>query len=292
MSIANKQRRLEAQCLQLRLSDHEFRRIQLLVRENFGIQLTDQNRELVVNRLHRHVGSQGFCSYDSYLDSVERDTSGVALDNLAGLITTNHTHFFRESSHFDYLLSKALPEIDRQMQKHGGRDLRVWCAGASSGQEAYTIAMCLMEYFGHRYGQLNVELLATDISKAALDHAAKGIYPAADIARLPEQMSKRYVQLYDDTHCIVSDTLRKQVLFRRFNLVALSYPFKESFHIVFFRNVMIYLDDGVREAILSKLYRVTTPGGYLFVGHAESYMRSNPGYDYVAPAVYRKVLTV
>jgi chemotaxis protein methyltransferase CheR len=132
------------------LSDRAYRRICDLVQGYFGIHLAHEKQFLIVNRLHNHVRSLGLDSYEAFLDHVQADASGEALDVLAGLISTNHTYFFREEGHFEFLKTQGLPEIETRLARTRDNDLRVWCAAASTGEEAYSIVMTMRDYFGPR----------------------------------------------------------------------------------------------------------------------------------------------
>jgi chemotaxis protein methyltransferase CheR len=270
------------------LSDRTYRRVCDLVQGHFGIHLAAEKQCLIVNRLHNHVQALGFNSYEAYLDHVETDVSGAALDTLASLISTNHTYFFREEAHFDFLTTHALPSIESALARAGDHDLRLWCAAASTGEEAYSIAMTLLDYFGLRYGRYDAGLLATDLSLKALRQAATGVYTREQVQRVPPHLRQRYLRQRDDKHWMVMPEVRSEVLFRKFNLMAARYPFKKPFHAIFCRNVMIYFDAPTRRRLVQRLYDFTAPGGYLFVGHSESIDREATGYRAICPAVYRR----
>ena len=266
------------------LSDYGYRRICDLVRDRFGIQLSSQRQVLVVNRLGREVQALGFNSYESYADYVEADPSGRAAEMLAGLISTNHTYFFREPAHFDYLRQVVLPRLAGL----GETDLRFWCAAASTGEEAYSIVMTMMEYFGPHYRGFDAGVLATDLSVRALRKAQVGHYDADQLQAILPDLRARYFTAGPEGKFAVAPKLRAEVLFRKFNLVADSYAFKRGFHVIFCRNVMIYFDAATRRQLAADLYEVTAPGGYLFIGHCETLGTDSGGFCAVAPAVYQR----
>jgi chemotaxis protein methyltransferase CheR len=270
------------------LSDRAYRRVRDLVQGHCGIHLAHEKRALVVNRLQNHVQALGFDSYDAFLDHVDADVSGAALDTLASLISTNHTYFFREEAHFEFLAAHALPGIESALARERDNDLRLWCAAASTGEEAYSIAMTLFDYFGPRYARYDAGLLATDLSLRALRQAAAGVYTHEQVQRVPPGPRQRYLRPQRDGHWAVAPEVRGEVLFRKFNLMAARYPFKRPFHAIFCRNVMIYFDGPTRRRLVQRLYEFTAPGGYLFVGHSESIDRDATGYRPVRPAVYRR----
>jgi chemotaxis protein methyltransferase CheR len=275
-------------CRNLTLHKHEYQRIRDLVQTHCGLHLTEEKQTLIMNRLYTHVTSQGFPSYGAYIDDLEADTSGLALDHLVSLIATNHTSFFREEAHFVYLQTHVLPDIERQLQRTRDNDLRIWCAAASTGEEAYSMMITLFEYFGPRYARFNAGLLATDISMKALHKAARGVYTAAQVHAVPPVLRERYFRRSDEHQYAVLPALKAEVVFRKFNLMTARYPFKKPFHIIFCRNVMMYFDAPTRRKLVQKLYDCTSPGGYVFSGHAETIEREDRRYEYVRPAVYRK----
>jgi chemotaxis protein methyltransferase CheR len=270
----------------LPLTQRAYRRLCRLVQGHFGIHLSKEKQFLVVNRLHTQVLALGFTCYEAFLDHVEADASGAALDLLAGLISTNHTYFFREHAHFDFLQTHALPAIESRLAA-GDNDLRVWCAAASTGEEAYSILMTMLDYFGPRYGLFNAGLLATDLSLEALREAAAGTYTAEQVQRVPVNLRQRCFRRCGPGHYAVLPEVRAEVVFRKFNLTTPRYPFKKPFHVIFCRNVMIYFDAATRRSLVESLYRFTAPGGYLFVGHAET-VAADSGYRFVRPAVYQR----
>jgi chemotaxis protein methyltransferase CheR len=192
----------------------------------------------------------------------------------------------RESDHFDYLSKVVFPYIE---QKYGDkRDLRLWCAACSSGEEAYTLAVLANEYFGKLPVKWDTKILATDISTQVLDKAVKGVYSAESLSPLPEKWRKTYFHKYDSDNYIVTDELRSQIIFRKLNLVEGSFPFKKQLQIIFIRNCMIYMDNDTRDALVRKFFDVTEAGGYLFIGHSESLNHTDTKFKYIMPAVYRK----
>jgi chemotaxis protein methyltransferase CheR len=269
------------------ITDVEFRKIRDLVHARFGIFLTDQKRSLVVGRLQKLVRELDLGSFEAYYEHVRRDATGASLAELVNRISTNHTFFFREKEHFDYLLERVLPEICGRLREHGELDLRIWCAGCSSGEEAYTLAMLVQEYLGPERGRWQAGLLATDISQKVLRVAMDGRYDADRVAQLPSKLQRHFVDVGDGM-LQVRPELKKEITFRRFNLMNARFPFKRPFHVIFCRNVMIYFDQPSREALVQRFFDHTAPGGYLFIGHSESLGRNRTPYGYVVPSVYRK----
>lgn len=270
------------------LSDKEFEAISALVYDKFGINLTDQKRSLVIGRLQKLMRAKGLDSFQGYLDYIEADTSHEALGELIDRISTNHTFFYREQDHFKFLKETVLPEVVKKANKKGSKDIRIWCAGCSTGEEAYTLAIVLKEFFGLDLTNWSAGLLATDISKPALEAAMAGVYVGERASLIPAHIQQKYFKKNGEGQIQVKDDLKIDITFRRFNLMNPAFPFKKPFDVIFCRNVMIYFDQPTREALVSKFFNSTQPGGYLFIGHSESLRRDSCPYDYVKPAVYRK----
>ena len=210
---------------------------------------------------------------------IVNDKTGEAVVTLMNKITTNHTYFMREPEHFYFLRDTVLPYLKENVPS---KDLRIWSAGCSSGEEPYTRAMILDEKLW------DSKILATDISNKALEEALKGVYSNTDISPLPPIWKKNYFQKYDEENHVVANAIKNEIIFRRYNLINQQFSFKKKFHVIFCRNVMIYFDSETRNELVNRFYDATEVGGYLFVGHSESLNREATKYKYIKPAVYRK----
>lgn len=271
----------------LQLTDKEFRDIASLIYDNFGICLTDKKRGLVMGRLQSTLYRRQIGSFSEYLAQIQSDRTGSMLSELVNQISTNHTSFFRENNHFQFLQQKALPDVMIQLQQQRRRDLRIWCAACSSGEEAYTIQMSVMKTLGLQYPMLDAGLLATDISARVLSQAAQGIYSSERIREIPQDYLQSFFRQQDDGSYQVIDRVRNEIMFRRFNLMNRVFPFK-PFQIIFCRNVMIYFDAQTRMSLLQRLYNCLEPGGYLFLGHSESINSGSTPFKNLVPAVYQR----
>ncbi len=272
----------------LDLSEGEFRYIAGMLYERFGIRLGSQKRVLVAGRLTKRVRQLGLDSFSAYFAHVEADRSGAELSELINRITTNHSYFFREREHFDFLAASVLPAFRSALPGKRGASLRIWSAGCATGEEVYTIAMRLAEFFGADLASLDHGLLATDISRAALEEACEGVYPEAKLRELPRPYREAYFRRLDAERYEIAPALRSMVLFKRLNLMAERFPFSGSFDVIFCRNVMIYFDEASRRRLVDSFHACVKPGGYLFIGHSETLQRLGSRWEYVQPAVYRK----
>lgn len=274
------------------LGDDEYSRLSLMVERRFGIMLGPQKKLLVENRLQQLLKENGYPSFAAYWQAELADPSGAALGELADRITTNFTYFYREPDHFELLARRVLPELTSRIAAGrpggSGRDLRVWCAAASTGEEPYTLAILLREWFGAEYASWQAGLLATDLSDRALAKARAGVYPIESLEKLPERW-RRWFRPAGNGTCRVDPVLAGDVTFRRFNLMNERFPFRRPFHVIFCRNALIYFGDEERRALAGRFHDALEPGGYLFIGHSETFGRDG-ALEYVHPAVYRRPL--
>jgi len=270
------------------IKDEEFNKLRSLIYKNIGINLTEEKRTLLMGRLQKTLKSLNFTNFSQYYDYLVADKTGNALSNLANTISTNHTFFWREKEHFDFFQSTALPEIAARAKQNNSNDIRIWCAGCSTGEEPYTLGFTMMEFFGQEYKKWDAGVLATDISAKVLDYAIKGVYPADRVKMLPDKLINKYFYKTKDGDYEVKDELKREITYRRFNLMNHKFPFKKRFDAIFCRNVMIYFDNPTRETLVNKFYDLLVPGGYLFIGHSESLNRNATKFAYIQPALYKK----
>lgn len=267
------------------ISEIEFIKFTDFVKKNFGLNLAEK-RSLVVSRLQNLLLQQDFKNFSEYYDYILSDSSGAAITTLIDKLTTNHTYFMREVEHFYFFRDQILPYLISTAKE---KDLRVWSAGCSTGEEPYTLAMIVDSYFGGDKRGWDTKILATDISTRTLKKAMGGIYYNEDLAALPQAWRKIYFTKYNAESSMVSDKLKKEVIFRKLNLVGPEFPFRQKFQVIFCRNVMIYFDSETRHRLVDRFYDFTEPGGYLFIGHSESLNRAEIRYKYIAPSIYRKI---
>lgn len=270
----------------IEISDSEFSKIRDLVYSKSGINLTEKKKALVRGRLNRVLRQKGFNTFQEYYEDVVKDDSGAGLLQLVDKISTNHTFFFRESDHFKTLKNDILPRIIDQYKPSSPSDLKIWCAGCATGEEAYTIAMTLRDYFGPSTKWEKPSILATDISSSALSTAVNGEYSLERVEAIPSAFLKRDLRKTDSGTYQVNDDIKNIIAFRRLNFMDEEFPFKKKFHIVFFRNVMIYFDEQTKRRLLQKIHRYMYQESYLFVGHSETLGRDSEYFRYLKPALY------
>jgi chemotaxis protein methyltransferase CheR len=261
------------------IAAHEFEQIRQLARRSFGLDLKTGKEELVSSRLGRLVRDGGFRSFYDYYRHIVEDTTGVALASMIDALATNHTAFYREPAHFAFLQAHVLPRM-------AGREcVEMWSAACSTGEEVWTLACAVNDALPGR----PVRIAATDISTRALRFAERAFYPADRCQGIPQAWLGRYFDpaKTGEPGWRVCARLRAQAAFRRVNLVE-RYAWPRQFAVIFCRNVMIYFDNQTQTEVVRQLTEWLEPGGYLFVGHAESLSRISHSLEYVQPAVYRK----
>ncbi len=269
----------------MNISSKEFNQLADLIRKNYGINLGSQKKIMLIGRLQNILEEHHLKNFDEYYQYILSDTTGSAASLLVNKITTNHTFFMREAEHFNYFKEKLMPYFKSSIPD---RDFCVWSAGCSSGEEPYTLAMIVDEFFGNQKASWNTKILATDISSKVLEIAARGVYSNEQVEHLPDKWQSNYFRKLDDEKSILIDKIRNEVIFRRLNFMDPVFPFRKRFHVIFCRNVMIYFDTATKKDLIEKFYSLNEPGGYLFIGRSETINRDESKYVCVAPSVYRK----
>jgi chemotaxis protein methyltransferase CheR len=267
----------------INLKENEFRELTKFLKLNYGINLIHK-KELIEARLNNVLVEKGFNNFRKYLDYVYSDITKNELTTLINKLTTNHTFFLREQQHFDFFKNQVLPYLATTVKN---KDLRIWSAGCSSGEEAYTLAMIMQDYFGEQRSSWDKKILASDISVNVLQTAEKGIYDSESLKNVSKSWKLNYFNKINDNTYKINLNLKNEVIFRIFNLMD-DFPFKRKFHVIFCRNVMIYFDQETKDRLIKKFYDMTEPGGYLFIGLSEALNRNEIPYEYVMPSVYRK----
>jgi len=269
----------------IEINDKDFYMLVEYLQKNYGINLI-KKRTLIESRLNNYLVSKGFSEYTSFLEYVFSDATGTELNQILNRLTTNYSYFMREWEHFQLFKDRVLSELAADVKDH---DLRIWSAGCSTGQEPYTLAMLISDYFGKDKGRWDSKILATDISIKALDAARLGVYDDDCLKNVPSDWKMSYFRKQQDGRWQVSDALKKEVIFRRFNLIEQQFPFKKQFHVIFCRNVMIYFNEQTKRTLIQKFYESIAIGGYLFIGQSETIDRGDYRFKNVMPSVYKKV---
>ncbi|CAN5552024.1 protein-glutamate O-methyltransferase CheR [soil metagenome] len=263
------------------LRAHEFELIRVLAHEHFGLDLRSGKEGLVAARLGRRLRELGLRSYREYYDHVVSDRTGAAMTAMVDCLTTNHTSFFREARHFEFLRDTIFPALKMRPQIH------IWSAACSSGEEPYSIAMSWLEESHGEFGS-RLRIKATDISTKILERARRGEYSSDRIKEIHLPMVQRYLlRTASGDSFTFKNAVRVLIEFQYLNLVE-SLPAGYRCSVIFCRNIMIYFDKKTQQDLVQRLSAHLEDGGYLFIGHAESLSSIEHGLTYVSPAIYRK----
>jgi chemotaxis protein methyltransferase CheR len=269
------------------LSQAEFDRIRVLVREHTGIALSESKRQLVYGRLARRLRALKLGSFSDYILLLEKGEP-AELEEFTNAVTTNLTSFFREPHHFEFLAQQMLPEALKR--NTGLRRLRIWCCAASTGEEPYSIAMVLREAQESLKGW-DTKLLATDLDSNVLAHGKRGVYGHDRFAGMSgNRVSRFFDEVRDgkDNKLSASGDLRSLVTFKQLNLMH-EWPMKGPFDAIFCRNVIIYFDKDTQRALFERMAALQRPGDYLFLGHSESLYRVCDRYELIGRTIYRRL---
>ncbi len=271
---------------QYTLSDDEFNKLRELVYREVGISLGEHKRALVQSRLRKWLIEFGLQRYDELYEKIVSDKSGQMLTLLVNAITTNVTSFFREESQWFYLQE----HIDELFDTANKR-IRIWSAACSSGQEPYSIIMFLKEHLSD-FSKWDIKILATDISEEILRKAMDGVYSQKELENMPRHMLltnfDKIKQRDGSVQYRVKPILKEYVTFRQFNLVTGNFSiFKNTFDLIFCRNVMIYFDRPTQNRLLKNFSVLMKPESKLFIGHSESVQLKDGTYRLVVPSIYK-----
>jgi len=274
---------VSTQPIRASLSPRDFDSIRKLAFNYCGLDIATGKEELVASRLGKIMRELNIPTYAAYYSYVVGDKTQQALVTMIDSLTTNHTSFFREQQHFDFMSSTVFPALAHRPQ------IDIWSAASSSGEEPYSVAFAAREFYAGS-GPC-VRILATDISTRILDTAKNATYNLQRLNGVSKPLLQKYfLRGRNDSADLyrVKPEVRAEVRFQRLNLTE---PFKDVntiFPLILCRNVMIYFNATTQEELIERFYQQLEPGGYLFIGHSESLNRIRHQFDYVCPAIYRK----
>lgn len=268
----------------IQITDKEFTDLVEFMHKNYGINLINK-RQLIEGRMSNVLVKMGMKSFSDYITLIKKGNN-EHIETLINRLTTNHTFFYREDNHYKFLKEVILPEHEA---KSVTRNFNIWSAACSSGEEPYTIAMAIDDYFGPKKSLWNTRILATDISQNVLNKAKEAIYQEESLKDLPPAWKSKYLKKLDNGKYEMIPHIKNEVQFKTFNLME-SIPSLQinKYHLIFCRNVMIYFDMNTKNDLINRLYDALVPGGYLFIGHSETVQRDKSKFNYICPAIYRK----
>ncbi len=270
------------------LNDEIFNELRDIIYKEAGIKLADVKKILMQSRLMKRLRALKLDDFDQYREYLLENFDDEKI-NFINAITTNKTDFFRENDHFIFMNSVVLPELE----KKGEREIRIWSAGCSTGEEPYTIAMTLFDYYQGKTNRPDFKILATDIDTQVIQKGIDGVYSLDQTAGVgPDQLKRYFLKGSGENSGFykAKDSLRETVSFRRLNLLLDDYPMKKQFDVIFCRNVIIYFDRETQAKLFDRMYRYLKDDGYLLVGHSENISSITNKFHLTGRTIYRKVL--
>lgn len=258
-----------------------FERIRQWLNKSCGMHYPERKQALLEQRLRRVCNAENFSSFEELADVLEQGHSFDVQSTVISAAATNHTYFFREPLVLNYFRDVILPAL--------GNEARIWSAAASTGDEAYTIAIIAAEAKGIEWVKNNLSILGTDIDKHVIAHAEKGIYRENALENTPDLIIRHYFDALNNGQYRVNKHLCRACTFRRLNLKTQPYPFNNKFDVVFCRNVLYYFDEVHQKQVLENIYDVTKQGGWLITSVTVSLRHLNTRWVNIVGSVYRKL---
>ncbi len=262
------------------LNELQFERFRTLIYENCGIQ---PKKEMIEGKLDKLLRKNSLDSYEDYYRLLTTEVSKDIWSEFVDEITVHMSSFFRENNHFEFIRSQMRLIFEKNPRILKNNEIKLWSAGCSTGEEPYTLAMVLKEWLPP---EMAIKILATDISKKTMATAQRGLYPAAIKKDMDPYYLMEYFNRIEDDYEIKPE-IKAFITFRLFNLME-PFPFQDTFDIIFCRNVMIYFNAEVQQKLVQKFHNVLAPGGLLLIGHSESLLNKQNGFQYLQPTVYLK----
>ena len=270
------------------LNENETRSLVEFLNKFFGLDLSENLKPIAISELNKFKKVHKIVDLGDFLNKHRYDLQDGTILDLLEIFLIPHTSFFRNNRQFEALKDKVIPECLANMDDKNNIDLRIWSAGCSTGEEAYSILVSLMEYFGDHYWEITCGIMATDISRKSLKIASKGIYETKKIDKLICQKILEYTEQKKGGKLQFKEKVRKEANFQQLNLNAKTFPFKNKFHIIFCRNVLIYLNKDSRLAAENKIFKSLAKGGFIFLGDAEVLSSKDQDFEQLGNGIYRK----
>ncbi len=272
---------------EFKFTDRDFNFIRKLVGESTGIVLADAKRQMVYGRLARRLRDLGIKDFKTYCDLI-KDGDSDEVTKFTNAITTNLTSFFRENHHFEYLTKTVLPTLLQRNQDTGR--IRIWSAGCSTGEEPYSIAMVVREFF-KAHPNWDVKILATDLDTNVLQTASEGLYSLEKINGISDGRKRKWLRRSkkgSGDQVKVSAELQELITFKQLNLLG-DWPFRGPFDLIFCRNVIIYFSKATQRVLVERYAEKMGSQGYLFLGHSESLFKVTDKFQLQGHSTYKKV---
>ncbi|WP_299863946.1 protein-glutamate O-methyltransferase CheR [uncultured Roseobacter sp.] len=278
---------MKTQSVDTAIDAKSFEAIAQLAYSESGLQLAAEKMSMIQSRLRHRLRALDIPNFENYSAFVCSDDGRHERRHMISALTTNVSHFFREKHHFD-VLQKCVVDDFLPRLKSGDR-VRIWSAGCSNGQEAFSIAMSLLEA-APDIDEMDIRILATDIDANVVQFAKAATYPDRLISGIPEELLQKYFSRRrekDETVFCANSKLRSLVRFNELNLLS-KWPMKQSMDVIFCRNVVIYFDTETQNRLWPRFHQILNPNGYLFLGHSERIADPQAsGFETDGPTTYR-----
>ena len=265
------------------LNENSFKKYCDFIYSETGISINPNKKQLLQMKLNKAMNKNNIKSYDEYFSLISNNTSTADFQKFVNYITTNTTQFFRENNHFKFIKENMNYILENNPRIMKDKEIRIWSAGCSTGQEPVTLSIILKECFNN---EINLRILATDINTKVLKKAISGEYLDTDCSSLPREYMLKYFDKIDNVYKVKKEIL-SNIKYRQFNLTN-KFNFKKGFDIIFCRNVMIYFNNASQEKLINKFYQHIVPGGLLFIGHSESLINKKHAFKNIGPSIYIK----
>lgn len=265
------------------LGEEQFQQIAEIMGQHAGIVLSDTKKHLVYGRLVKRLRLLDLSGFDEYLELIN-SSGNEEFEHFVNALTTNLTSFFREPKHFEFLEKTLVPML---VQNKSEPVIRIWSAGCSTGEEPYSIAMSVSEMLPRDW---SVRILATDLDSTVVAHARAGIYSSDRVSGISQDRLRRWFlqgKGSNSGNVRVKPEIAQSIAFKPLNLLH-DWPFRQSFDVIFCRNVVIYFDKVTQAKLFDRFANVLAPAGHLFVGHSETLYKVTDRFNLLGNTIYRK----
>jgi chemotaxis protein methyltransferase CheR len=275
------------------IKDKEFNFLKEIVHKHTGIFLAPHKKIMLQSRLNVRLRVNKIATFEEYVKLLSTDKSFFSKEilEIINRVTTNKTDFFRENHHFDFLANKYLPNLELASKTTYKKKLRIWCSASSTGEEPYSLAIILSEFFAGRPGW-DVKIIASDIDTNVLNTASKGIYKEDRLVTVKPQIKQKYFtekkSADGEKEFEAKKILKDLITYRKINLLEYPFPFQEKFDVIFCRNVIIYFDKPTQVKLFEEMSKVLADEGILIIGHSETLFGISDGFKFLGQTIYQK----
>lgn len=274
------------------IEEAEFDYLKNIIYDKTGISLAPHKKIMLQSRLNIRLRQNQISNFQDYVKRLKSDPIFFQTEILEVInrVTTNKTDFFRENHHFEYLKTKVFPLLEEKQKLFPRKTLRIWSSASSTGEEPYSIAITVYDYFHGKPGW-DIKIHASDIDTNVLSHADKGIYKEDRFTAVSKDVLNRHFSPYSgggEKEFKIKPHIRELLSFRKVNLLDPNYPFVDKFDIVFCRNVIIYFDKPTQKKIFSNMEKVMHEDAILIIGHSETLFGISDNFKFIGHTIYQR----